>query len=260
MTQDSRPPTPASASATHGHGADFVTRTSLLALGVPTDAPWVRLRSDTLVAARQTALVTVDGAVRQSFPWAPDPEQRDAWNGFALEVFGVLHAGTPDPRFAPLVGVYGPWWPLADTDGSLLYVRIWQYRVLLSGTPLSVQLTIGHGTGQRRRGSIEGLELEHKPADTLRAARAEALLWRLEKTAGGRPRKLTPAQEAELAAEARRLAREQPGRSRLDIAFDLGLIVVDEDDEMAVGPKAVKRAEQTALRRLHRILTNQPEL
>jgi len=189
MPSDDRPPRPPSASAPpagHGHGADFATRNSLYALGIPTEAPWVRLRSEALMAGSQTALITVDGAVCQSFPWAPDPEQRDAWNGHALEVLGVLHAGTPDPRFAPLVGEYGPWWLLTDADGAELYVRIWRYRVLLSGTPLSVVLTLGHGTGQRRRGSIEGLELEHKPADTRRAAAAEALLWRLEQAAGGR--------------------------------------------------------------------------
>jgi len=77
--------------------------------------------------------------------------------------------------------------------------------------------------------------------------------------AGGRRRKLTPAQEAELATEARRLAREQPGRSRLDIAFDLGLIVVDEEEEWAIGEKAVTRAEHTAVRRLRRILAAHPE-
>lgn len=250
MTSDDRPPRPDGASTAHGHGADFDTRTSLRAVGVPTTAPWVRLRSETFVTGRQTALFTVDGAIHQTFEWAPDSEQRAAWNGHALEVLGVVHG--------PFDGS-GPFWLLTGADGAERHVQVWHYRILVSGTPLSVQLTIGHGTGQQRRGSIEGLELEHLPADTRRAAAAEALLWRLEQAAGGRPRKLTLGQEAELATEARRLAREQPGRSRLDVAFDLGLVVVDEDEERAIGEGAVRRAEQTALRQLRRILANHPE-
>ena len=253
MTTDDRPPRPDGASTAHGghgHGADFDTRTSLLALGIPTTAPWVCLRSEPFVTGRQTALFTVDGAVCMSFEWAPDSEQRAAWNGYSLEVLGVVHG--------PFDGS-GPFWLLTGADGRELYVQVWRYRILVSGTPLYVQLTIGHGAGQQRRGSIEGLELEHLPADTRRAAAAEALLWRLEQAAGGRPRKLTLEQEAELATEARRLAREQPGRSRLDVAFDLGLVVVDEDEERAIGEGAVRRAEQTALRQLRRILANHPE-
>jgi len=183
MPPDDRPPRPAAASAPssiYGYGADFNTRNSLHALGIPADAPWVRLRSETFVTGRQTALFTVDGAIHQTFEWAPDSEQRAAWNGHALEVLGVVHG--------PFDGS-GPFWLLTGADGAERHVQVWHYRILVSGTPLSVQLTIGHGTGQQRRGSIEGLELEHLPADTRRSAAAEALLWRLED-----PRHISPAE------------------------------------------------------------------
>jgi len=235
MPNDSRPPRPASASAprgAHGHGADFNTRNSLLALGVPPNAAWVRLRSAPFVAGRQTALITVDGAVCQTFQWAPDSEQRDAWVGHALEIIGVLNDGTPHPRYAPLVGEYGPFWLLSGDDGSELYVQVWRYSVLLSGTPLSVQLTIGHGTGQRRRGSIEGLELEHKPADTRRAARAGALLWRLEKAGSGGQLPLEQKTDHPwriVAEAAEDMARDNPQLSDSIIAWKLKVPGPTED-------------------------------
>jgi len=169
------------------HGADFTTRNLMHQLGMPEDADWVRLRSAFLVAGSEKATVVVDGAIRQTFEWAPDPEQRDAWNGHAFEVFGVKLDWIIDPRSYTTLGRSpGPYWVLAGDDGRELYITIWLYRILVSGTHLSVDLTLGHGRGQQRRGSIEGLHLNPSLAAAVRAAHATELVWQLEKATGGR--------------------------------------------------------------------------
>jgi hypothetical protein len=166
------------------HRPGFDVRNLMAELGMPTDADWVRVSSDgPFLKERETVTVRVEGAIRQTFEWAPERKRRNAWHGYGFELFGVK----PDHLADGGDIAQGPFFWTTGDDERDIPVRIWLYRVLVSNSPLRTELVIS--PGKRRRGSIQGLELEHSPADTKRAANAEVLLWQLESAPFGAGRR-----------------------------------------------------------------------
>jgi hypothetical protein len=211
--------------AQYRHAPSFYIRNLMAELGMPTDADWVRVSSDgPFLKERPTVTVRVEGAIRQTFEWAPERKRRNAWHGYGFELFGVRLDYIPHPELG-LGGdvAAGPFFWTTDAGGRDAPVRIWLHRVLINDSPLRTELVIS--PGKRRRGSIQGLELEHSAADTRRAANAEGLLWELEATAFGAGRQQhsghwrTPeAFRAEVDPFVRQLRREGKAESRQHVA------------------------------------------